>query len=57
MPPCSRLARLRYDEADSGGIWLDHGELEQIIEASEQKPGEKRDGVLRNFLEMLRPKV
>lgn len=38
----------------SGGIWLDEGELEQIIEAVQHKEGDEKDTFLGSLLEMVK---
>lgn len=40
----------------SGGIWLDDGELEHIIEALKKKEGDDKEGYLDTMLDYLRKK-
>ena len=40
----------------SGGIWLDEGELEQIIEAVQHKEGADKDSFLGSLLDMVKSK-
>ena len=40
----------------SGGIWLDSGELEQIIDAVHKQEGDDKDGFLDTLLDFVKKK-